>query len=197
MRHVFRDSLKSSWPLYLLVLAIFALGLICGALNVNFLPAAKVEALHDYIDAFFKQALGLHVDTSQVAWEAIYNKIIMMAALYILGLTIIGIPAILGLIFLRGFVLGFTVAFLSRDLAWLGLLLAAASIMPQNLLYLPALFIGAVAALSFALLLFPRSSSTWSKVWGAFFSLHCCDAGRTNRSRGGRAGGSLSCPLVG
>ncbi len=168
MLDVFRNSLRSSWPLCLLVLIIFTLGLICGALNLTFLPPVKIQELHDYINAFIKQARDLDLNTGRVAWEAMYNKMIIMATLYLLGLTFIGIPVILGLVFLKGFVLGFTVAFLNHDLAWSGLLLALACIIPQHLLYLPALFVGTVAALSFALVFFPHSSSTWGEIWMSF-----------------------------
>lgn len=165
---IFRHSLRSSWPLCLLVLIFFTLGLICGALSLTFLPPVQIQELHDYINTFIKQARNLDLEAGRVAWEAMYGKMLIMVVLYLLGLTFIGIPVILALVFLKGFVLGFTVAFLNYDLAWSGLLLALACIIPQHLLYLPALFVGAVASLSFALVLLPRPSSTWSKIWRSF-----------------------------
>ncbi|MGB9826737.1 MAG: stage II sporulation protein M, partial [Desulfofundulus sp.] len=110
----------------------------------------------------------LDLGTGRVAWEAMYGKMLIMVTLYVLGLTFMGIPVILVMVFLKGFVMGFTVAFLNYDLAWRGLLLVLACIIPQNLLYLPALLAGSVASLSFAIVLFPRPSSTWSKIWGSF-----------------------------
>src|SRR5699024_12627559 len=47
--------------------------------------------------------------------------------LFILGLTIIGLPAIWILIFSKGLVIGFSVGFIVNQLGWKGLLLAATS----------------------------------------------------------------------
>ena len=167
MRRYWIKSLRAGWPLYLLVLAVFSLGLVCGALNIDFLPQGGMASLHDYLSAFLKEAGGGRGGTGQLARRVMYDKLYFMTALYLAGLTVIGIPVVLVLVFLRGFALGFTVAFLSRDLALQGLFLAAAAIMPQNLLFLPALFVGAVAALTFALLLFPRRSGMGGKIWGS------------------------------
>ncbi|MBE3584661.1 MULTISPECIES: stage II sporulation protein M [Desulfofundulus] len=168
MFDVFRHSLRSNWPLCLLVLIFFLLGLVCGALNLNFLSPEQLQELHDYIDTFIKEARNLNLEAGRVAWEAMYGKMLAVAVLYLLGLTFIGIPVILALIFLKGFALGFTIAYLNYHLAWSGLLLVLACIIPQHVLYLPALFVATVASLSFAVVLFPRPTSTWSRIWGSF-----------------------------
>src|SRR5699024_12217023 len=74
--------------------------------------------------------------------------------LFILGLTIIGLPAIWILIFSKGLVIGFSVGFIVNQLGWKGLLLAATSIAPQNLIIIPVYLFAASIAMVFYLILF-------------------------------------------
>jgi len=73
------------------------------------------------------------------------------ALLILLGLSIIGIPFILGVIWFRGFVLGFTVAFLIEELGAKGIILSILSIFPQNLIILPCIISIGVTGMTFAI----------------------------------------------
>jgi stage II sporulation protein M len=71
--------------------------------------------------------------------------------MWILGLSIIGLPIILILLFLKGVVVGFTVGFLVNQMGWHGLLLSFVSVLPQNLILVPAFIIVSAASVSFSL----------------------------------------------
>ncbi|OAT86495.1 stage II sporulation protein M [Desulfotomaculum copahuensis] len=155
-RRHFINALKKLWPVSLLVLLIFALGIAGGAWNAINLQYGQAKDLHDYLAASLPQFNHPLPDSSRAVRGAVGDNMIMVGVMYLSGLSLIGIPAVIALVFLRGYVLGFAVGFLCRDLAGRGVLLAAASIMPHNLLYLPALFTGAVASLAFAAQLLQR-----------------------------------------
>lgn len=70
---------------------------------------------------------------------------------FVLGLSVIAAPAVLALVFLRGFAFGFTLAFLFEELSYKGILFALASVAPHALFSLPASWLAAGAALTFAL----------------------------------------------
>jgi stage II sporulation protein M len=164
-RDLWRAFLKQNWLLYPAVLVIFSLGASLGVLMVNNLPHEQLAEISGYLDAFLKQIKRLHVDPAQAARSIMCENMIVISTLYFLGLTFAGIPFILVLVLIRGFILGFAVACLTRTMSWPGLFLAAVAILPHNLIYLPALVIGVVAAVSFASFTIRRHTSYRVKLW--------------------------------
>lgn len=162
------NSLKYNWPAYLLILFVFALGLSAGALDVYKLRAGELQELSLYLDRFMEQAALLETEPAAAMKSALYNDLILIAVIYFLGLTIIGIPVILILIFTRGFVLGFSIVFLGWQKNIQGVILSCAAILPQNIFFLPALLLGGVASLSFALLLGRRFFNSKVVIWPSF-----------------------------
>lgn len=166
MHRFIREVLRRHWPLYLGSAAVFALGFVVGALRVGFLHPDQATKLHRFVEAFIRQIPGLFPLPGQLFWEAATAKLVVMVLFYLLGLSFLGIPFILALVFFEGFALGFTLVFLSRCLPWpKGAVLSLCTILPQNALYLPAILLGAGGALSFSLLLVPRPSSSFGAVW--------------------------------
>ena len=109
MSHRFKgfwvNSLKYNWPAYVIILLVFALGLTAGTLGVYKLQAGELQELSLYLDCFLEQAALIETEPAAAMKSELYNDLILLAAIYFLGLTIIGIPVILILVFLRGFVL--------------------------------------------------------------------------------------------
>lgn len=129
------------------------MGLIFGSLAVKTLSPSQVADLGSYIYSFynsFPQELKM-ANRHSLAVQCIVDNIIKINGLvWVLGLTIIGAPLILGIIFMRGFVLGFTVGFIISEMSFNGIIVAIASVLPHNLLILPALIITSITSLSFA-----------------------------------------------
>jgi stage II sporulation protein M len=161
-------SLRQSWPLYLIVIIIFSLGILLGSLGVNTLREDQTTELHRYLQSFLAQAAELNVDRTQMVRGALYDNLLTAAIMYILGLTVICLPLMLAFIFIRGFILGFTVCFLTMDRELQGLLVILVSMLPQNLFFIPAMIIGGTASLSFSLLLIKRFFNSQTRVWPAF-----------------------------
>lgn len=162
------NSLRHSWPAYLIVAAVFALGLVTGSLGVNGLQSAQAQELRTYLEHFMQQAEMMEVNNTGALWDVMYNNLILILEVYLLGLTVIGIPVMLGIIFTRGFVLGYCVGFLTNTKSVYGTLLTCAALLPQNILLVPALLLGGVASLCFALLLSKRFYNSKITIWPSF-----------------------------
>ena len=162
------NSLRQNWPAYFIVLIIFALGFTAGILGVQKLQVNEAQELSLYLDRFMEQAALIDTDPVGSFGSVLYNDLIVIAAVYLLGLTIIGIPIILGLIFTRGFVLGFSIFFLGWEKNIQGIILSCAAILPQNIIFIPALLLGGIASLSFALLLGRRFLNSKVLIWPSF-----------------------------
>lgn len=162
------NSLRYNWPAYLIVISVFAAGLAAGFIGVEKLQVEQVHELLQYMDRFLQQAGTIEVDTNKALWDVIFNDIIVIFTVYLLGLTIIGVPVMMGIVFTRGFVLGFTICFLATGKGIQGILLSLAAVLPKNIFMIPALILGSVASLSFAMLLTRRFFNSKVMVWQSF-----------------------------
>ncbi|GAE25449.1 stage II sporulation protein M [Halalkalibacter wakoensis JCM 9140] len=144
--------LEENRTIYVFTTVLFLIGIVFGAIVVNSLSLTQKHDLYTYLNQFFG-----HVQQGEIANpSAIFSQSFAHYAKYfglmwILGLSIIGLPVILVLLFLKGVVVGFTVGFLVNQMGMSGFFLAFVSIMPQNFILVPAFIIIGTASISFCL----------------------------------------------
>jgi len=150
--------LRRNALLYLVVLGLLVGGVCLGATAVKVLDREEKADLVRYLATFLRGLSDgkLRSEPSVALRAACLQNLKTVGFLWGLGLTVVGIPAVAAVVFLRGLAVGFTVAFLVDEMGQAGLLLAAGAVLPQNLLALPALVLIAVSSLSFSLLLVRR-----------------------------------------
>jgi stage II sporulation protein M len=73
--------------------------------------------------------------------------------MWILGLSVVGIPVMLVYLFFKGLVTGFTVGFLLSQLSWEGFWFATAAVIPINIIVIPVLLVLSVAGIQFSITL--------------------------------------------
>lgn len=138
--------------LYWFTIVLFTMGIIFGAVLVNSLPLSQKQELYGFLQYFFNSLSQQGIPETSTHFHqsfGFYAKTV--AIMWVLGLSIIGLPMILLMLFLKGVVVGFTVGFLVNQLQWQGVTFAMMGILPQNLLVVPALFIIGVSGISFSL----------------------------------------------
>ncbi|MDA8235182.1 MAG: stage II sporulation protein M [Clostridia bacterium] len=145
--------LKKNALLYLVVVGIFVAGILLGSLGVRVLHEDQANQLTLYLNNFINQLQTFPVEVNSYAQEVVWSNLRFLGVIYFLGLTVIGIPVILLLLLTRGFLMGFAVGFLARDKAWQGIIFALSSVLPQNLINIPVLFVAGVSAVHFSLAL--------------------------------------------
>ena len=106
-----------------------------------------------FLQGFFQTPhTGDPITPEEIARQSIIDNVVKTTGLmWILGLSLIGSPLIVALLFLRGFVIGFSVGFLVDQMVYKGVALAAVAIVPHNLVILPSVVVAAGASLSFSL----------------------------------------------
>jgi stage II sporulation protein M len=142
--------LRRNWFVYLVVTVFFAVGVVFGALAVKNLNIDQLSELSNYLNSFLEkvQDTPLKVSTMQ---ESLFDNLYTIAALYILGISVIGLPLIPVVVFTRGFIIGFTVAFLAREKALKGIVLALVSVVPQNFILIPVILVAAALSVNISL----------------------------------------------
>lgn len=138
-------------PYFLITLAVFGLGLLFGSLATEVLTVAERVQLNAWLQRMISWERG-HLFTMQVYRSAVITNLKGLGLLYLLGISVAGIPLVLAMLFLRGFVVGFALAFLEQQTQatghGLGIVLAA--LVTQNLFLVPLYVMTATLGLWFA-----------------------------------------------
>ncbi|MFX3623880.1 MAG: stage II sporulation protein M [Ectobacillus sp.] len=138
--------------LYLFVSVLLLMGVIFGAVLVNSLQASQKQDLYFYLSRFFGQvSQGKFASPGEMFQESYLSHLKYIGFIWLLGISVIGLPLIFILLFLKGAVVGFTVGFLVNQLGWHGFLLSFAAVLPQNLIIIPAFLVMTTAAVGFSL----------------------------------------------
>jgi stage II sporulation protein M len=152
MKKQFSKHIQENFSLYTFTTVLLVMGVIFGAITVNSLSVVQKEDLFDYLNRFFGQVAQNEVAGQQAMFNQSFTHYIKYIGLmWVLGLSIIGLPVILILIFLKGIVVGFTVGFLVNQMEWNGFFLSFVSVLPQNIILIPAFVVIGTAAISFSL----------------------------------------------
>ncbi|NEU30818.1 stage II sporulation protein M [bacterium LRH843] len=152
VREIIATHLEENRAIYLFTAVLFLIGIIFGAIIVNSLSLTQKHDLYMYLSQFFGQVSnGELAESSAMFTQSFAHYAKYFGLMWILGLSIIGLPIILILLFLKGVVVGFTVGFLVNQMGMSGFFLSFVSIMPQNFILVPAFIIVGTASISFCL----------------------------------------------
>ncbi|MDF2714221.1 MAG: spoIIM [Paenibacillus sp.] len=147
-----RQYMKDHLPLYLFVSVLFVMGVIFGALMVNALSPGQKEEMARHMNSFIQIVnQGSEFGGQATLWESFSLHLKWIALIWILGLSVVGLPLIFVLDFLKGVLIGFSVGYLVGQMSWKGMLFAFVSIAPQNLIVIPALVMCSVGACAFSI----------------------------------------------
>lgn len=146
--------LRNHIKLLVFTCVLFVVGIIFGTLVVGALSSEQKLSLFSTTQHFFSAVNDHQLANSTVmTWQAISSNLKLLGLIWILGLSIIGMPVIVAVLFLQGFFIGFTVGFLVDQFASKGLLFSIMAVLPQNLLMTPALILASVAGIVFSTML--------------------------------------------
>ncbi|MCM3760344.1 stage II sporulation protein M [Alkalihalobacillus oceani] len=152
IREAVTDHLTENRAIYLFTTVLFLIGIIFGAIIVNSLSLTQKHDLYMYVSQFFGQvSQGDLAEPAAIFSQSFVHYAKYFGLMWILGLSMIGLPVILVLLFLKGVVVGFTVGFLVNQMGMSGFFLSFVSIMPQNFILVPAFIIVGTASISFCL----------------------------------------------
>lgn len=138
--------------IYVFMTILFLTGVIFGAIIVNSMSFIQKQDLLFYLERFF----GYVSSEESVRHSTMLKNSFLFHMKYILligvlGLSVIGLPVVWVLLFLKGLVVGFSVGFIVNQLGMKGFFLASAAIAPQNIIIIPTYVIAGALAMVFSL----------------------------------------------
>ncbi|MGD6804068.1 stage II sporulation protein M [Rossellomorea vietnamensis] len=148
------EHVQSHSSIYLFILTLFLMGVIFGAVVVNSLSFTQKEDLYFYLGQFFGEISDGKIASSEELFrQSFLHNVKYLGFMWLLGISIIGLPLIFILLFMKGVVIGFSVGFLVNQMDWDGFLLSFAAVLPQNIVIIPAFIFISVISVSFSLTL--------------------------------------------
>lgn len=167
------DHLKTHATIYVFMIILFLTGIIFGAIVVNSMGFEQRTDLFFYVERFFGYLTNDNtISNNEILKESFLYHVRYLLLLFILGLSVIGLPIVWILIFLKGLVVGFSVGFIVNQLGVEGFILATFSIAPQNILVIPIYIVAGSLSMIFTLgllnKLFARKASFSQPVLNPF-----------------------------
>ncbi|MDA8212083.1 MAG: stage II sporulation protein M [Clostridia bacterium] len=156
LRQTLYNYLRPRLFLYVLVGVLYGLGVILGALGVGLLSKEQVDYLTQLITNFLAHLQNLQIDDQAYTREVLGSIWKDLGFIYLLSLTIIGLPGVFVIIFLRGFLLGFVLGFFAQEMAFDGMIFATLALVPQNLITVPVYLAAGVTAVELSWFLLRR-----------------------------------------
>lgn len=148
---VVRQHAETHSSLYLFTAVLFSVGVVFGSLTIQSLGTSQQNELFYYFQQFLVEMQKDHFVASGFAFtQNFMHYFKFIGFIWILGLSIIGLPIILVMIFLKGVFIGFTVGFLVHQKGWAGAVLASVGVIPQNLIIVPLMLVVGVFSISFS-----------------------------------------------
>lgn len=146
VRHV-----KNNLNTYFFLLLAFVVGVSAGAFTVNGLSSIQKSELTSYITGFLQLFDRQNVDSGELLQISVVENARIVLLLWILGVTIIGIPFIYLIIGIRGFITGFSSGFIIEAMGTKGIVFTGLTLLPKELIIVPCLIALGVNGINFSL----------------------------------------------
>ena len=148
---IIKTHINSHKYLYIIITALFTLGFIIGSINSAFLGQDIKQESSNYILNFVESLKTKNIDNNLLLREVIASNLKPIIYIWIFGLIIIGIPAVFIYIGLYGYSMGFTVTSVISSLGvGKGSVFLIASLIPQEIVFIPIIFFMALNAIMFS-----------------------------------------------
>ncbi|MHA6251041.1 stage II sporulation protein M [Oceanobacillus sp. CAU 1775] len=162
-RNFLSQHIREHSIIFVFIIILFITGVIFGSVIVNGMNFTQKQDLFFYLERFFTFTINEQGIDQGLLWqESFFYHLRFLGILGVLGLSIIGLPIVWILIFIKGLVIGFSVGFIVSQLGGEGFLFVALSIIPHNLIIVPVYLIAGSLTMIFSLLLFKKIFSNGS-----------------------------------
>lgn len=147
IKTVLEIHIQNNLKQYIIVFIFLLIGVVAGIVFVNNASEKQGTEISGYLNQFLSSLKeNKTIDKAELLKQSLFDNISLAVILWFVGSTVIGIPIVYGIVAYRGFCLGYAI---SSALATLsvgkGIIFSIASMLLQNLLFLPCLLALAVS----------------------------------------------------
>ena len=142
--------IMSSGVSFAAALFFFILGISAGIFTELMMSSAEKEGVISYLDKYFLLSNPSDLAFSEIFLNSAGNNLGLLFIMLMSGFTAIGFPVALAALLYKGMALGFSAALLIDSMSFKGVAIVFTSMVPQNLIIIPAIILAGVAALNVA-----------------------------------------------
>ena len=133
LSNLFTKSIKAK-NIYLFLLLIFIIGVIFGSLFITIINDTDKNTVLNQITNFFDEIKSNKIDYLDIFKNSVISNLIYITFIWFLGISIIGIPIIIIMLFIKGFMIGFSITSIIANYKFLGILGSLSYIFPHIIL---------------------------------------------------------------
>jgi len=151
LQNVIKEHMAANKSTCLFLFLAFILGVSAGAFTVNGLSTMQRDELSNYLQGFFQLFNNQNIKSSELFTIGLAENLKLIGLVWILGVTIIGIPFIYLIMGIRGFITGFSSGFIINAMGMKGLLFSGAALLPKEIIIIPCLILIGVNGINFSM----------------------------------------------
>ena len=129
-----KNKLKSNKKLIIFLIALTIIGVIAGTIFSLIISSNDKTLVSDYLKSFFNAVNTNNINQIEALKNSIFDNYTIGTTIWLLGISIIGIPIILFLFFSKSFIIGFTIGSLIINYKIKGCLIALIYIFPHQII---------------------------------------------------------------
>lgn len=157
------------------LLGISLIGFIFGCLFIIFISKSDQELVKEYVFEFIDNIFNNKLNYIEIFKNAFFNGLVFIFTIWVLGMSVIGVPINIFYYFIKSFVLGFSISSLILCYKVKGCLLALIYIVPHNLINICVYTILMYYAIKFSLKLidsiFHKKSINFKNIMNVYLKV--------------------------
>ena len=146
-----RHFQESIW-LYVVSLLCLFTGIVLGIYTVKYMGDMERQDLVSYFLGFKSNIKSIEINNTAILIKSIKSNLPMIIIIWLVGITVIGIPIVLIIDIIKGFSFGFTLTFIIYSMGYKGIWFILLSIIPQNIIYLPCIIVASVLSMRLSMM---------------------------------------------
>lgn len=149
IKNIIVEYIAQNIKAYIMLTIIFFIGLILGIIFVNNTKEAQSDQISTYINNFIDSIKeNYQISKPKLLINSIKGNLYITIILWFLGSTVIGMPLIYLVIGYKGYCIGYTISSIIATIGTeKGILFIIATVLFQNIIYIPAVLTLAVSGI--------------------------------------------------
>ncbi|MDD6223790.1 MAG: stage II sporulation protein M [bacterium] len=149
-----KDKLSSQKQKYLFLITIMILGFTFSFIFFALIAKEDKTILQNEINLFFQNVKTNQLNTTNSLINSLSSNLLSISLVWLLGISIIGLPFIIFFLFFKSFILGFSIISILANYGLKGILLIIPYLFPHQIIYLIIWLLLSFYASSFSIKLF-------------------------------------------
>lgn len=146
-----RQKIKSNKRMLVFLLGLMIIAIITGAIFATVLSKSDQGLVKDYIAKFFQNIETNKLNNLLAFKNSFISNLIFILGIWLLGISVVGIPIMLFMYFSKAFILGFSISNIILNYKLKGCLLSFVYVFPHHIINLLIFIFLIIYAFSFSL----------------------------------------------